>query len=514
MKIFRRTALLLIVLLLAGICISLYQKDSDKQQRISELESELINLTAKEKRSAVMQSMNAQMEEIANQQWIISDEQRREAEEQTIVANEQRQQAEIERKNAQIAEYKAVEASKVAQNQREIAEQQRLEAEHSRRIADTLSYVNLGRSLGTLSLNQLEIGNKELANLLGYASYLFTQRYNGDIYNAAVYQALTRNSQSTRLWIRHKGCVTNLDFFSADHLVSVSTYGEIMEHKLKGETLNTKSLFSNKEEDFRDVMINKGDIYAVSRNGHVVVITPKGRTIIQMNELYHPIGITPMDDYLLVVGEEGIATIDPKTKTVVKTKKLPFNIVFYSRYDYSPTLFDDKGNMHIVRSLENIPAEKLPFSGQVTAFASSKNTKTIAYGMKDGSIYLVNSKGKLTKLQGHRSRISKLKINGWHLYSSSYDGTIKMWMCNQAKIDPMELFSTNSWIMNFTFDKAKDYVWTVEQKGGLTEAFISVPMMVAKLKSQLKRNFTREEWNYFIGSRTPYETFIGKEVQQ
>ena len=39
-------------------------------------------------------------------------------------------------------------------------------------------------------------------------------------------------------------------------------------------------------------------------------------------------------------------------------------------------------------------------------------------------------------------------------------------------------------------------------------------MMVAKLKSQLKRNFTREEWNYFIGSRTPYETFIGKEVQQ
>ena len=89
-----------------------------------------------------------------------------------------------------------------------------------------------------------------------------------------------------------------------------------------------------------------------------------------------------------------------------------------------------------------------------------------------------------------------------------------MWMCNQAKIDPMELFSTNSWIMNFTFDKAKDYVWTVEQKGGLTEAFISVPMMVAKLKSQLKRNFTREEWKYFIGSHTPYETFIGKEVQQ
>jgi len=186
MKIFRRTALLLIVLLLAGICISLYQKDSDKQQRISELESELINLTAKEKRSAVMQSMNAQMEEIANQQWIISDEQRREAEEQTIVANEQRQQAEIERKNAQIAEYKAVEASKVAQNQREIAEQQRLEAEHSRRIADTLSYVNLGRTLGTLSLNQLEIGNKELANLLGYASYLFTQRYHGDINKSAV----------------------------------------------------------------------------------------------------------------------------------------------------------------------------------------------------------------------------------------------------------------------------------------------------------------------------------------
>jgi hypothetical protein len=36
--------------------------------------------------------------------------------------------------------------------------------------------------------------------------------------------------------------------------------------------------------------------------------------------------------------------------------------------------------------------------------------------------------------------------------------------------------------------------------------------MVLKLKSLLKRNLTREEWNFYIGQNIPYETFIGKEA--
>ena len=48
--------------------------------------------------------------------------------------------------------------------------------------------------------------------------------------------------------------------------------------------------------------------------------------------------------------------------------------------------------------------------------------------------------------------------------------------------------------------------------GYLFRTVISVPQMIASLKRQLKRNLTREEWNYYIGKNIPYETFIGKEA--
>jgi WD40 repeat protein len=156
----------------------------------------------------------------------------------------------------------------------------------------------------------------------------------------------------------------------------------------------------------------------------------------------------------------------------------------------------------------------VPFKGRITAFASSKNTQQRVYGMNDGTIYLYNEKnGKVTKLEGHLSRISKLKFNGYRLFSSSYDGTVRMWSTNSEKIEPMTLFTTRGWIINFTFDLKKTNVWTGDQNGNLTKALISVPQMQQRLQDKLKRNLTREEWNYYVGRNVPYEEIKGKEAR-
>ena len=82
-----------------------------------ELQEQLEMLSKEEKRSAVMQRVNAQLEEIANEERRISDEQRDAAERQTEVAEEMRRKAELERQNAVVAEQRALEASDVAQSQ-------------------------------------------------------------------------------------------------------------------------------------------------------------------------------------------------------------------------------------------------------------------------------------------------------------------------------------------------------------------------------------------------------------
>ena len=134
--------------------------------------------------------------------------------------------------------------------------------------------------------------------------------------------------------------------------------------------------------------------------------------------------------------------------------------------------------------------------------------------MKDGSIIYIDSKGKVRKLSGHRSRISKIKINGWKIYSTSYDGTLNLWKGNDDKIEPIELFSAPGWIMNFTFDNSKCNIWAGDNRGNLTEAFFDVKMMFLKLKDNLSRNLTQEEWNFYIGKNIPYEKFIRKEGSQ
>lgn len=492
-------------------------------RRVEELQARLDTLQRQEKRSAVLRSVSSQMEQIAYQQKMISDEQRLEAIEQTEYANQMRERSEVERQNAIIAqnnalasERKAIEAFDLAESQRQMAEHQRIQAEFSKRIADTLSYIALGRSLGSLSITQYQTGNYELANMLSYASCLYTERYKGDLHYPAVFSSLMLTSQSKNVWSEHHGAVTCLESVQGNEnmMVTASDYGEIMIHQKFGDKLRSSLIFNDKQYDFRFLTVSQlGDILAVSRTGHLIIIRNlKAKTIIPLEMINHPTRIDMMNngEYYLVSGENNLALLDGKTYKLISFRELDFRITSASRVDYKPLLFDDKGKMHVVESIDKINTTVIPVSGKVTSYASSKTSKLQAYGMNDGTIYLIDKHGKITRLQGHRSRVSKIKINNTDLYSSSYDGLLNLWVTTNEKIEPMTLFSTGSWIYTFTFDNSKNSVWTGDQRGNITEATISVPLMKERLQKKIKRDFTSDEWSYFIGQNVPYEPFIHK----
>ena len=208
-------------MLLAGTTTVGYMKWKAEHQKVESLQEQLAILKQHEMRSAVDRSVSAQMEEIANEQREISDEKREEALQQTRVANEMRLRSELERqnaleaeRNAVLSEKRAIEASNIADSQRVMAEHQRLLAELSKRKADTLSYIALGRSLGSISTIQAQAGNEDVANLLSYASYLYTSRYGGDIYIPAVFRSLMESSKSMVSWTEHTGMVMNLEYIA------------------------------------------------------------------------------------------------------------------------------------------------------------------------------------------------------------------------------------------------------------------------------------------------------------
>ena len=513
--------------LLAGVAATGFIGWQSERQKVEDLEKQVAAMRVQEMRSAVDRSVSAQMEQIANEQREISDEKREEALHQTKVANEMRLRSELERQNALeaernaiLSEKRAIEASNIADSQRVMAEHQRLLAEFSKRKADTLSYIALGRSLGSISTIQAQAGNDDVANLLSYASYLYTSRYGGDIYIPAVFQSLMESSKSMVSWTEHTGVVMNLEYMPGEdnRLVSVSNYGEIILSERQGDRLLTQTLFKNSQFDFRDVIIGKstGRIYALSRSGQLVIVMEDLKTIktIALDKMEHPMRLHDISDTnLLIIGENSLELFDTKRNIVRGSRQLNFRVIKGSRKEGLPLLFDNQGKMHLVRGLETIETENVPVPGTVTAYCESKNTGIEAYGMSDGTIWLIYKDGKKQKLIGHRSRISKMKLNGRRLYSSSYDGKVNLWITDKEKVEPMALVETKNWIMHFNFDSTKNTFWMGDAKGSLTAVNISVPLMVENVKEKLKRDLTTEEWNYFIGQSIPYESFAGKEVQ-
>ena len=506
------------VLLLSSVAIGLYTNHANRV-RINELESQLNVLRAQEQRSAVDRRVSQQMEEIAYGQQTLAEERSQEAIHQSEIAQRMTILSEAERKKAieaqGIAERAATEAMaayQMEEQQRSEADRQRRQAEHAKLVADTLNYISLGRTLGAQSYSIYQTGEKELGNMLAYASYLYTKDYGGDLYTPSVFQALAQSADSRRSWSGHNGSISHINILPNNgKLLTVSTYGELFVHSIQSNGIVTDRLMSNPQYCFRDVYANKnGKCYAISSTGHLVIINGSRAQVIDVGMIDKPFNLQEMNDgkQLLIIGENNVALLDIATDIILGTRHLPFRIVYSGRRDYRPLLFDNRGGMHLVSSLDDITNEKTGLEGQVTAFASSKNEHIAAYGMYDGTIWLIDSSGKKHKLVGHLSQVTKLKLNGKRLYSSSYDGKLLFWMTSDEQIKPITLFQSGSWLTDFVFSTDKDYIWTGEQNGTVTEYLISLSKIAQRLRQNVKRNFTQEEWNYYVGKGIPYRKLI------
>jgi WD40 repeat protein len=312
----------------------------------------------------------------------------------------------------------------------------------------------------------------------------------------------------------HEGSVSRVEWNKEKkQLVSVSTYGEIFTHERQNGQLVSHRLFKDNNYDFRDAYTSytNGTIYAISRTGNLVILRSGKTEIFPLNQVAKPFGLNNMNNekQLLIVGEKSLALLDLSTDKIIGTRQLDFQIKCVGRVDNKPLLFDDQGRMHVVNSLNDLETSVVPVPGRITSFASSKNQHLSAYGTMDGTIYLIDGSGAVRQLVGHRSRVTKIKFNGNRLYSSSYDGQLLFWAVNANQIRPITLFQSNSWLLDFTYDTDKDFIWVGDANGNLTENLISMKMIQERLRKNLGRNFTQDEWDYFIGKSIPFRSLIG-----
>ena len=502
--------------LLLGLAMAAYDMHRGDGERISELETELRALREREKQSEIVRGVSEQMEEIAYGQQTLSEERSREAIRQSEIAQAATLRSEAERQIALQAQAAAEISAGEAKASYQMAEQRRLEAEHAKLVADTLNCISLGRTLGSQSYAIYRSGDTELGNMLAYAAYLYTNDYGGDLYTPAVFQALTQSAGGRRSWSVHDSKITQMDILpKSGRLLTVSDNGEFFIHKLHDGQLTAQRQIRDGKYCFRDVYAaNNGQAYAISYSGHLMIVGKDQTKVVYMEHVDRPFGLQQMNDgrQLLIIGENSVALFDIATDKVIATSRLGFHVASIGRRDQKPLLFDNRGRMHLVNSLDDISDEKVPVQGQVTAFAYSRQDHLTAYGMADGTIWLTAGNGKTYKLVEHLSRVTRMEFNGKRLYSSSYDGKLLFWAIDHnSQVKAVTLFQSDSWLMDFIFNSDKDYIWTGEKNGTVSQYLVSLPKIAQRLRRNVKRNFTQEEWNFYVGKGIPYRELMRNE---
>lgn len=495
------------IVLIVLACVMAF-RNIHLSRQVDLLHTQLTAYQEKEGKSYVVERISKQMEDIAYQQKDISEKQREEAVFQMGVAKEMRLRAEEEQKRAEEAAHHAAEARNMAEKQRELAVQQQRQAEHARNVADTLSHVALGRALALLSNVQYRAGNKEVAALLAYAAWQYTSEYKGNIYQPVIFNALGQTSESFITRNLHQGGITQIVPCSKNvhSFVSASNYGEIRSWKYEGGFSDNQLLFSNPDYSFRDLHVDAGDkIYALSYTGEMLigddgnawqaVILPKETGWMR---------IVPWGEkQLLLASTSGICVYDKERRRIVKDTPLPEPLTALGEKSGQWLAFGKAGSVWAISSSAELLLQKSWTQEPVTAFTWSDELDRGAIGVEGGNIYLIDARGNiLNDLVGHRSRITQLEFKGHYLFSSSYDCTINLWDVLADKKEAVSLKTLSSWAHCF-YISDENTLFTGDETGAVSRIMISPNEMAALIQRQLKRDFTDEEWAYYVGRNVP-----------
>ena len=461
--------------------------------------------------SFVVERISKQMEDIAYQQMEISDKRREEALYQMNIADQMRSRAESEQMKAQEAARNEVEARSMAEQQRELAVTQQRQAEHARNVADTLSYIALGRSLASLSSTQYLAGNHDASKLLAFAAWKFTIDYNGNVNIPVIFKSLSQNSNSFSSSLIHRGGVSEITRISTTgDYVSVSRYGEITRWNYDSGKWTKQLLTNDNSCSFRGVATDsEGTIFALAFNGTLLSIVNQQVTapiILPENKGWQRI-VRLGKRQMLIVSASHAFLFDTTRRMVKKTYDIGQPITAIGDRNGTVMIFGKDGGVWAINPDGKIDKKELMVKGTVTAYTWSDKRQQAAIGTTSGDIYLLDANGySRQKLVGHRSEITDLCFNNDFLFSSSYDRIVNLWDADAANSEAVALRDLAGWAYCLS-NADDDVIYVGDESGTVSRFIISTDAMARQIQKALKRDFTDDEWNYYIGNNVPRVTF-------
>jgi WD40 repeat protein len=435
-----------------------------------------------------------------------------------VVANEAEKRSEqlaLTTETAQRESSEAREAEAQARERQQVALKEK-EAEYQKRMLSIAK---------TLSTQSKQISDKNLKTLLAYQAYLFNKAYDGNPINSDIYTALydayvaykggAYNARSG-----HAGTVKSVDFLGSGNIVySSGMDGKILRWDIMNSSKSASTLIDNPYNNHS---------LAVSKNKRWLACGT-GTSIIQLFNLNHP-GTAPN----VLIGHEraviAMCFVPGKNELVSAgndQKIILWNLITSEKREiasYSQRIRSiavDPGGNYVIGGTEDGKIIKWDintgsstqlynntYSVRKVSFNSSGTR--IAFGDKLGNIRILNAgNGRvISQIRGHTNIVNDVEFspNNRLLASSSMDGTLKIWDARNLKNKPIHLekehnsrffslaFSSNGHNLVASNDKGMIYIWPT-----------SIDDLAYNMCRYISRNFTRQEWDSYIGRDIEYQ---------
>ncbi len=506
-------------------------------REIADLKEQVTKLQAAEREAIVTKRISEQMSDIAMEQRLVSDRQRERAEEQSRMADIERGKAELERGLAIQAQYEAVQAASqadsmriLADNQREKANRHMEEALAARAQADTSFYRSLGRSLAQTSIAQSGTQNRALAPLLAYSSYHFTKMYQGDLYQQDIFTALLNNANRAQRLVTHlKGSVRDI-VRHGKALVIISDYGELVyirpvyDTNGKVHKYDQQVLISDNTYNFRELRIHNNMAFALDCNGTLVKAPLAGKKMYtpvflpasnMANDIWTHLFVTP-EGNILAAGKHQMYLLDSTATKVLNTRIFDNEITCIGQHDNSFYVFDTKHTATTIdcKSLKtkktlSLEADKL--AGDIMAYHYVPSQELHVLGLSNGTLCAYSEKTKHNSIRtAHTSAITEIKDYGWCVVTASYDRTVRLWSLKNFQdkgiIVPSKV-EYRTWPFAIESNTDQSILYIGLASGNVKTLTISVDKNAQETRNNITREFTHDEWDYFMGDNMPYRTF-------
>ncbi len=437
-------------------------------------------------------------------------------------ADKQRLRAEFSalqvKESLRLAEKERIEAIK----QKNIADQNRAVAEKERNLSNKMRMLSIAQTLAIKSklINTQNDSDAEIKGLLALKAYDFTLDHGGDLRSPDLYEsALSALSVIDKKAIKsirkHSDMIKYVfTFSSADNEEFILSYADDKKlniHRIKDLT--------TVQSEYIDVPIKS--IVLDAQNSKIYMVTYDNQIQVRaLNDLKLLRSIKlPFKDAIDAEISGNNLFIASSTGYLLK-----YDIDNLEKYDKALTNNRiaglEKGRNGKIFAMVNsnqiaelVLTPKLGFKiisddlGNISTVKEIGN-RNILVGSKQGTAKIIDiSTGKLIQtLSDHKSYISDVAYdaNKRKIYTSSYDGTIRVFDEENLNAQPIEIKTHKNWVTTIELNADRDRLISGSRDRSILVHPTNTESLIKRLLNSLDGvMLSREDWNKFIGSDIP-----------